>query len=257
MAEEIAERESAWELESGLPNDVDGWMRNCRFGVKEEYMQQLVASGTGAEGLMFLFDLVDENGELIGNAGYTVGSGWKANDDGTEITHAVRKNVVNTSRYGQLQYRAVKELKIDMDQYGEPTVANSWEGLGFHWMLESHETLKQLESGEREKKQGLMPTQFLGVNESIRGGEDAEPAEKSTKATATKKATAKAGASTKSNGPKMDSKLESDLKDAAQGNDFKTFIRLAVKKPGVAADDDLMSYVMDDGPEGFFQSHQD
>jgi hypothetical protein len=227
-----------WELESGLPNDVDAYMAHCHFGTRDQYMQQIVAGGGEGSGLMFLFDLVDENGEIMGNQGYTVGSGWDTEDDGASIVHPTRKNVVASSRYGQLQHRTVKELEVDMRQYGIPTVAATWEGLGFHWMLEEHTTLKQLEGGEFEKKQGLMPTEFIGVSEAIRGGEVA-PAE-----------------APEAGGVEMSEELEAELTRLAQENDYKTFIMAAMKVGGVASSDEIMSYVMDESAEGFFATHQ-
>jgi len=229
------EIKSAWELESGLPNDVDAYMSNCRFGTKDEYMKQIVDTGGETSGLMFLCDLVDEAGELLGQQGWTVGSGWKTEDDGVSIAHPVRKNVVISSRYGQLQYRVVKELSVEMDKYGKPLVAASWNGMGFHWMLEEHETLKQVEGG-REKKQGLMPTAFVGLNEAIRGG--TAPAE----AAAAK--------------PVVDKVIEEKLKDLAQTNDFKAFVMAAMKIESVSKSDELMASIMDDGKTGFFATHQ-
>lgn len=229
------EKKSDWDLESGLPNDVDAFMSNCKFGTREEYMKQIAETGSEGEGLMFLCDLVDASGELLGQQGWTVGSGWKTEDNGASLVHPTRKNVVISSRYGQLQHRVVKELAIDMGQYGKPTVAASWNGLGFHWMLEEHETLKQVEGG-REKKPGLMPTAFVSLNEAIRGG--TAPAE----AAAAK--------------PAIDEVLESKLRDLAQTNDFKAFVMAAMKIEAVSKNDELMASIMDDGKTGFFATHQ-
>lgn len=227
-----------WETESGLPNDVDAYMANCHFGTRDRYMEQVVAGGGESSGLMFLVDLVDEGGELLGQQGWTVGSGWDTEDDGASIFHPTRKNVVTSSRYGQLQNRAVKELGVNMRDYGTPLVAATWNGLGFHWMLESHSTLKQLEGGEFEQKQGLMPTEFIGVSEAIRGGE-IKPAE-----------------APEAGGAEIPEELETQLTKLAQENDFRAFVMAAMKLEGVAKNDDLMASVMDEGPEGFFQTHQ-
>ncbi len=238
-AEVVEDEFDPWALESGLPNDVDAYMANCKFGTKDQYEQQIVAGG-GSIGmsLMFMFDLVSEDGELLGNAGFSIGSGWQTEDDGETVVHATRKNVVMSTRYGALQSRCVKELGINMREYGIPTVAKTWEGLGFHWMLEEHQTLKKLEDGSYEMKQGLMPTTFIGVNEAIRGGEGV--AEKPDK----------------TSGPKISEDLEEQLTKIAQENDYKSFVKMAMKVEGVAKDDDLMSSVMDEGPNGFFAAHQ-
>jgi len=227
---------SVWDLESGLPNDVDAFIANAKFGTRDEYMQQISEGGGEGTGLMFLFDLMDESGEVIGQQGYTVGSGWQASDDGKSISHPTRKNVVISSRYGQLQHRVVKELDVEMEKYGKPTDAASWNGLGFHWMLEEHETLKVVEGGGRERKQGLMPTVFVGVNDAIRGG--AAPAK-----AAPEKATIDAG-------------LEKQLKELAQTNGYKAFIMAAMKIEAVSKNDELMASIMDESDKGFFATHQ-
>ncbi len=233
------EEKDPWELESGLPNDVDAFMANCRFGFREEYKAQVVISG-GEEGagMLFLTDLVDANGEILGSQGWSVGSGFRTDDGGATLVHPVRKNVVSTSRYGQLQHRVGKELGINMKQYGLPLIAATWNGLGFHWMLEEHETLKKMQDGAREKKQGLMPTSFVGMSEKIRGG------------------VATAEAPAKATGPAIDPVLEKKLTELAQTNAFKDFVRAAVKIQAVSGNDTLMSSVMEDGPTGFFATHQ-
>lgn len=231
-----------WELESGLPNDVDAWIANAKFGTKSEYQQRVATSGVQDEtsGIMFLCDLVGADGELLGNQGWSVGSGFHVEDDGETLAHPIRKNVVATSRYGQLQFRVVNELKIDMRQYGKPLKASTWNGLGFHWMLEKHETLKETESG-REKKDGLMPTLFINVNKTIREEGVASPS------------------SSRSEGEEeveISPALKKKLVDLAQTNTQKDFIRAAARLPDVAANEDLMNMVLDDGPDGFFQKNQ-
>ena len=240
----IDEEESdPWELESGLPNDVDAWITNARFGTKDEYQQRVATSGVQVEssGLMFLCDLVNEEGELLGNQGWSVGSGFHVEDDGETLVHPVRKNVVTTARYGQLQYRIVKELKVDMRKYGVPLKASTWNGLGFHWMLQAHETLKELEDGKKEQKHGLMPTLFLGVNEELRN-----------------RGTVSSGEDEESEEAEIEIKpaLKKKLVDLAQTNSQKDFIRAAARLPEVAANEELMNLVLDDGPDGFFQKNQ-
>lgn len=227
---------SAWDLESGLPNDVDAFISNAHFGVRDEYMKQIAEAGVEGTGLMFLCDLVDEAGEVLGQQGWSVGSGWSSSDDGASISHPTRKNVVISSRYGQLQHRVVKELDVEMEKYGKPVDAASWNGLGFHWMLEEHETLKIVEGGARERKQGLMPTSFVGLNEAIRGGKAPAGA-----------APAKAA---------LDAPLEAQLKELAQSNPYKAFVMAAMKIEAVAKNDELMASIMDDGDTGFFATHQ-
>lgn len=225
----MTEEKDAWALETGLPNDIDGWMRNCRFGTKDEYAQAVIATGPEAEGtagLMMIADLYDETGELIGSQGWSVGSGWVASDDGKSMHHPTRKNVVVSSRYGQLQQRVIKELGVNMSEFGIPTNASAWEGLGFHWMLEEHETIQG-----KEPKRGLMPVQFLG---KLEGETKAAPAP-----------------------AKETSTLEKQLTEIAQRSpDAKAFQKEALKIEDVVKDDDLMASVLDDSPTGFYATHR-
>lgn len=219
------QKAAAWETETGLPNDIDAWITNPRFGQKDEYAQ--VVQATGGEGLMFLIDLVDANGELQGNQGYSIGTGWIVADDGLSISHPKRHNVVGGTLYGQLQNRVLKELKVLMGDYGLPTEAKSWNGLGFHWLQQPHTTVAGPD------KPGLMPVEFLGKKE----GGTVTP----------KPAAAPAG---------VTSDLEVKLKDLAQANTVKDFQKAALKLPAVVANDDLMASVLDEGPTGFWATHQ-
>ncbi len=222
-----SEKTSAWDTETGLPNDIDAWIRNAKFGTKDEYAQAVAA--TGAEGaIMMIFDLEDDKGEIVGSQGYSIGSGWIPSDDGMEISHPKRRNVVGSSMYGQLQNRVAKELKVDMDARGLPTEAKSWEGLGFHWLMQEHDTVGG------EKKSGLMPVEFLG--------------EKKAGAAPTKVATKTA--------PATEGTAEKALAVLARTNDVKAFQERALSMPSVAANDELMAQVLDEGPEGFWATHQ-
>lgn len=223
----------AWDLESGLPNDVDAYMKGCRFGTKDEYKQAVTAAGPdegeGVAGLMFITDLYDENGELIGSQGYSVGSGWIPSDDGRSMHHPTRKNVVSSSRYGQLQSRVMKDLGIDMYKYGEPTKAASWDDLGFHWLLEEHETIRG-----KEPKTGLMPVIFLG-----------------------KKSVGKAPAPVKEAPGKAESGDMIKLKTLAEVSpDVKTFQKAALRIEAVVTNDELMAEVLDDSANGFYEKNK-
>lgn len=213
--------QKSWDLETGLPSDIDAWIGNPRFGVKDEYAQAVQA--TGAEGgIMFIVDLLDEKSELLGSQGWSIGTGWIVSDDGLEISHPKRKNVVNSSMYGRLQARVVKDLKVDMESRGLPTQAKSWAGLGFHWMQEPHPTV----SGE--EKTGLMPTEVLA-------GKAAAPAAVAVEPTA----------------------IESELiKLVKSAPDAKAFQVAALRIEGVVTNDDLMARVLDEGPAGFYATNK-
>lgn len=218
--------ESSWDTETGLPNDIDAWIANSRFGQKDEYAQVVQASG--GEGLMFLVDLIDANGELVGSQGYSIGTGWIVSDDGKSISHPKRKNVVTNTMYGQLQNRVRKELGIKMEERGLPTDGRSWDGLGFHWMQQEHDTV----SGE--KRTNLMPVMVL----------------------AARAAGATPGAAAAAPVAGLDPALELQLKELAQSNDVKAFQLAAMKVPAVVANDPLMASVLDESPTGFWATHQ-
>jgi len=222
----LEEKTNLWETEVGLPNDIDAWISNPRFGQKDEYAKKVQASG-GGDGNMFLVDLIDESGELVGTQGYSVGSGWIVSDDGKEISHPKRKNVVGSSLYGQLQNKVRRELGVAMEERGLPTQAKSWDGLGFHWLLEEHDTVGGV------KGRGLMPVEFLSEKKGI------------TPVVTTSKV-----------GIKVPEVLELQLKTLAQSNTVKDFQKAALKVPEVVADDELMASVLDEGPAGFWSTHQ-
>ncbi len=225
------EEKSAWEPEVGLPNDFDGWITNPRFGTKEEYIQKVqVTAPTVGAGLMFLVDLVNKEGEFEATQGWSVGTGWIPSDDGLEISHPKRNNVVKNSLYGSLQVRVTKDLGVKMDDLGLPTQAKSWEGLGFHFMLEDHAVVSRGADDAPRTAQGLMPTEVL-------------PARKGAKA-------AKAAA------PPELSDLEKVLAAMVNSMGRGEFQLVAMKKDGVAADDALMARVLDDGPDGFYATHK-
>lgn len=227
MTEERA-TPSAWDTETGLPNDVDAYIKNAHFGEKDEYKQAVAASGSEG-GLMFLFDLLSPDGEILGSQGYSIGSGWIPSDDGMSISHPKRRNVVGSSLYGQLQNRVVKELKVDMIPRGMPTEAKSWEGLGFHWMMQPHMTV-----GGKEAT-GLMPVEFIGEL----GGAAATP----TAPPAAAKPVVQAGS------------VEAKLTTMAGILDMEAFQKAALVVPGVSADDKLMAAVLDEGKDGFWATH--
>lgn len=227
---------SAWDTETGLVNDVDAWIKNARFGKLEEYAKKIadVAGQDDTIGLMFLFDLIDETGEVIGNGGYSVGSGWVPSDDGLSISHPKRNNVVGSCRYGELQNRVVKEIKVDMMSRGSPVEAKSWEGLGFHWLQEQKGTVGG------DERSVLMPVLALGERK------DGGPAPAPASATAQAEAPAAAADAT-------EEKLIKLVKLYDNAADFQ---KAALQIPEVGANDALMSSVLDDGAEGFYAKHK-
>lgn len=260
MADETKERSmGTWELESGLIDDVDAWIKNARFGFKEEYANAVMASSGEQGGAMFMFDLEDENGEIIGQQGYSIGTGWEISEDGLEITHPKRKNVVHSCMYGLLQKKVILDLGVDMEDRGMPTEAATWEGLGFHWSLQPHTTVSGAE------KMGLMPDRYLGVKgEEALAGEDEsteETQEEEAPAPAKKPAVAKPATATanlkaRAAAAKASAGEAEALKLVAACASAKEFMLKAMKVPAIVNDDPLMAKCTDTGPTGFFSTHK-
>ncbi len=212
----------AWETISGLPDDVDVYMRNVLFGFKDEY-----AKIAGSDSPMLIFDLVNAEGEVLGSQGYSCGGGWVVGDGGGSISHPLREKIVKTSIYGQFIDRVVKVLKVEMQKYGSPLNARSWEGLGFHMKQEMHATVGG------DQKPSLMPTEFLGEGAAVAPA----PA---------------AGKGTTAGTP-----IEAKLTTLAQNLDLDTFKKAALKLPDVAANDELLAAVLDDSETGFWATHKE
>lgn len=246
------EQKSAWETESGLMNDFDGWIKNARFGKREEYASKISVAGDMDEsiGNMFLIDLVDESGEVVASQGYSIGTGWSISEDGFVISHPKRNNVIHQTIYGQLQHVVTDhdKLNLKMDEYGVPTDARSWEGLGFHWELAAHATLK-----EGETKQTLMPTAFLNVNESIRNGAGEEAPAAPVKAAAPKAGVKTAAKASTTPVSPMVTELTTLVKASKSQGEFAL---KAMKIKGLPQNDALMAQVLDEGPAGFYATHK-
>lgn len=215
----------SWETETGLPNDVNGWITKPRFGTKDEYAAAVAQTGTEG-GIQFLVDILDENNELIGSQGWSIGTGWIVSDDGRHISHPKRHNVVGSSMYGQLQNKVVLKLGVDMAEVAgkPPTDAMAWDGLGFHWMQEEHATVGG------QKKTSLMPTLFLGKKEI---GVTPAPAPAAPK-----------------------SPVEGRLAQMAAVLDLRAFQAAALQMADVTNNDALMAQVLDGGSDGFWAKHR-
>lgn len=214
---------SPWELESGLINDVDGWITNARFGKNDKYTEAVTVTDDNTVGTQLMFDLIDENGELLGSVGYSVGTGWIVSDDGSEMSNPKRRNVVKGTRYGDFQEKVIKDLKVPMGDYGVPTKAGTWNGLGFHWNQEKKKTVAGKEVDV------LMPTLFKGKKEGL----------------AAKQAT-------KTSSVDVSETLKAQLIELAQSNDQKSFQLKVMRIPEATGNEKLMAHILDDSNAGFW-----
>jgi len=221
---------SEWELDLGLPNDIDAYVVNPRFGVRDEY-----AAKAGTEQILFLIDFASPEGELLGSQGYSIGSEWAVSEDGKTIDHPKRKNVVQSTVYGQLQRQVVKVLGVNMAQFGSPKNADSWAGVGFHWNMLPHTTLK-----EGVTAMALMPTSFIGKLS------DEQLKELMAKVGSSASPTATAEEVTVSDVTKA------QLTNLAKLLDVADFQKTAMGLENVAKDRPLVAQLLDESENGFW-----
>lgn len=209
-----------WETESGLPNDIDAWVKGPYFGQKEEYKE------VAGDAVLLILPLVDGSGEELRGPAYSIGGGWVPKDGGKRVEHPTRQRFVKTSMVGRLIDRVVKELKVPMHELGAPTSAGVWDGIGFHWMQEEHTTV----SGE--KRTQLMPVAYLGTKEA--------PAQGVVKA----------------KGLEIAKEVEEKLAELAKKGEYNQFVKAALKIKEVVTNDPLLSHITDDSGAGFWATHR-
>ena len=85
----------AWELESGLPDNLTMTITDARFTTSEQYNsgQSLILEWIG--------DTDDpDNPEL--SVGFSCGGGWDAEDHGLRAVHMRKRHFVKNSRIGKM-----------------------------------------------------------------------------------------------------------------------------------------------------------
>ena len=251
----MPEQLGPWDVSSGMIDDVDAYLANSHFGVQTEY-----AAIAGADQLCFIGDLVNPENEIIGKVVFSVGAGWKTADGGASIYHDARQNVVKSSRYGEFLMTVVQKLGVDMSQYGESAlVASSFDNLGFHWNLQKMKTVGG------DEKDVLMPTSFLGVLTE----EPAEEATPAVAAAAVKAPVAKAPAAAKpalkaaakpagkKPGLTIDPNLDAQLSAMAKAMDLGAFQKAALKLGGVTDNPPLLSSILSEGDNSYYNTHKE
>jgi hypothetical protein len=227
--------QSSWDRETGLVNDVDAVIKEAWFGKSEAYSGKITAPDASS-GLQFLIKLADKDGNELGTQGFSVGSGYTPTEDGAEIGHPTRKNVVGSSRYGELQERVIEKLGVDMASRSKnPLTAAPWVGFYAHWMQEEHATVatQRGEAGAK-KSTGIMPTQFLGwIDVSKMGG----------------------GAKAPTAAAEVSGDVMAKLKVLAQKLTQPQFQTQALNISEVVNNDKLMNQVLDEGPTGFYATN--
>ncbi len=274
-----------WATSSGMPDKFVGYMEQCFFGVDEKY---------NADAMLFCAQLVDEQGEPITTLKYSVGQDWETDNDGTALTHPSKTKINNSSRFGRFIDRIAQPtdkkapnrpdvkspdgkenglgLGPILKSRGLPTVAASFEGLGFFWEQHEMETMGVDEKTKKPiVKQVLLPTAYIGTWEeresaapkgrSSRPGRPVGAAPAATRPAAPQRPTAAAanGESEEEGGDVIDlaPALRKKLTSKAQSSTSKEFLKWAAKDPEVLAlPDETMNVILGGGPNGFWQSVQ-
>jgi hypothetical protein len=208
-----------FELESGLPDDFDAQVASAIFGFIPEYQDGKVP--------LLLLNLEGKEIEPT-TVTFSIGADWNITDGGHKVEHSKgKKRFVATSMIGRLIDRVVNQMGVAMWEKGFPNEADIWTGLAFHWKREEFSFGKGILEEKGGKTTHLMPTDYLptySVND-----------------TSTNMA------------PDLEAKLSTLAK---AGPDYNSFVKVAVKIPGVGDDTKILNDVLDDGPEGFYAQHK-
>lgn len=179
-----------------------------------------------------------------------VGKGWESLDGGKSVQRIDPKSKAqfhNSSWMGKLIDKCVRDetdgglgLSGVLAKRGEATEAKVWEGLSFHFLREEHTFGKDKETKEPIKASRVLPTKFLG---EVKDGAGAATAPAGGDQAA-KIAAAKAAAAAKTNGGGLRGQL---VELAKQHDTHAAFVDAALAVEGVAADDNLLAEVVEEG----------
>lgn len=237
MPEEIKkhdDRHDDWETESGLPDDFDCWIVDAKFDYLPEYTDK-----EGRPIPLLLWYCESPDVELEQPIPWSLGSGWQIRAQGTRVEHKDgRKRFIETSMYGRLINRVVRELGVNMASRGSSKEARVWVGLGFHMKREEfrYEGLMPERGGRTSR---LMPVAFLG-DRSGKGTHAKPPTEEEVTAVAREAFGSSADA-------------EARLKELALACDScLEFQKRAIKMPEVRASAELKADVLNDAEDGFW-----
>lgn len=143
----------AWQLDSGLREDMIITVHSCYFAPHADYME--------GKQLMIWLVGTDENEKPV-DLRMSVGADWQTADGGVTITHPTkRKQHINkNSIYGHfISYCfAIPELAKTLVGRGAPTDSRIWIDLILHVQSKEITFGKNIDPQER-----LMPTEFLGL----------------------------------------------------------------------------------------------
>lgn len=134
-------------------DDFDATIIKSWFGFEKGRLNSTTPS--------LIFTLEEKNGDRH-QVAFNAGIGWQIVEGGHRVEHSFRRNFVTNSTTGCLLTRVIKNLDMPMWERGNPTEADVWIGLKFHWKMETIDLVEALPNGKTRKPVHLMPTKFLG-----------------------------------------------------------------------------------------------
>jgi hypothetical protein len=231
-----------WETSSGLEDDFDGWVTKFEFGTDSDYN-----NGESVVGKMWL---EGPDVSLDRPVLWSIGDGWQVQRDGTVVnTKPTVKHFNNRSNIGRMIVRLIKELKLPMENFGDPCDPDTWVGLGFHWKRETWKNAGAAKNGLPSEGEHLMPVLFLSDKYDEFKSKAASPAP--VRAVAAPVARSPQASSNGAGGA-----IEARLKALAKAVDYTRFMSTASSWQEVYQDGDLLTRVMDEGPTGYYQTAQ-
>jgi hypothetical protein len=260
MAEQTAVPE-AWELDSGLRDDMTFSIQGAYFAPHAEYQE-------GRQLMIWLLG-TDENNEPA-EVRMSIGADWQSPDGGNTIVHPTkRKQHINKSCiFGHWISHSfeVPDLARELISRGGPTDARIWIGLilqlnlrTLHW------------GGDIKDQERLMPTALVGLTDSNGNANVATQAAPSTPSVATTSvpvqaappagvdqvfdpqaalAAARAAASTPQIAANASPLFQRAVGLAAGSPDFATFLGQAFADAEILADDELAEQCANEGAGG-------
>lgn len=251
MTDTTTQVPDAWELDSGLRDDMVLQIHGAYFAPHAEYQE-------GKQLMIWLLG-TDENDEPA-ELRMSIGADWQTPDGGNTIIHPTkRKQHINKSSiYGHFISFCFElpELAKELISRGGPTDARIWVGLVIHLQLR---TLTW--GGDIRDQERLMPTEYLGLISQLQattlpGTTPAPPVAQAPSAPAPatvappaqpdqvfdpQAALAAARAAQATTGAESNaSPLFQKAVDLAKSQpDFATFLGLAFADPDILADDEL------------------
>lgn len=268
MTDTATQVPEAWELDSGLRDDMVLSIHGAYFAPHAEYQE-------GKQLMLWLLG-TDENNEPA-ELRMSIGSDWQTPDGGNTITHPTKKkqHINKSSIYGHwISYCfEIPELAKTLIERGGPTDARIWVGLVIHLQLKT-----LVWGGDIRDQDRLMPVEYFGLTPEA-GGTTVPPtaAPAPPVAQTPPAAPAQAAPPAQAQPPQQDQVFDPQaalaaaraaasapvvaeqnasplfqraVQMAAGSADFATFLGLAFADADILADDELAERCASEGPEG-------